>query len=195
MNALVLGDSFIKRFHRHCSLKRPIYFNLSKHGKFNKNKLKLPDKIGTLFTLGYSGATLETFEVPRIINKLNPSLIIMNIGSNDLDNHIPPLNVADNLIELAKYLSNKFTAKIVLCSILYRSKLRYTHPMDYKEKVDLCNRIVSDHCEVENNLEYYKLRGYWNRPVNEWSVDGVHPSPAQFAKHIRRALINGVREK
>jgi len=193
MKVIVLGDSFIKKVQLYYEFRK---FGAEDAGYFNSKILRTKESVEELYFHGVSGATVGNFRIPHhTLKQLQPDIIVIQLGSNDIDNGSPPLNVGTSLVQHATSLRDQYKAKLVICSITYRGPLATKNSEDFKLKVDMCNKIIYNYCEVEESVEYFKLRGYWNTPMNTWSRDQLHPHPHKYSKNIRRAIINAMRKK
>ena len=182
MNALLIGDSFISRLQRHHNAR-----NLTHHNRTtNSKKLRVSSKIKQVIISGKSGLTVKRAKYPeKEYAVMDVTCVIVNLGSNDIANGVPPLNVAMNLIEYCTNLLKMGAERVYINSILHRGHKAVKNFMEFNTNVDLCNRILKDMCCVESNLHYFTLRGFWTKEPSEWSNDELHPRMNKFTQEIR----------
>ena len=180
MNALIIGHSFV--------FKLKIYFQQKKFCREENlaEALRVSQTIDFVKLIGISGGLIQNCIAVTNKKAKEADVIILDIGSNDIDNGACPLEEATKLVSVAHDLVQHTKLKsVVFCSVLYRSPHRI-HTQDFN-KVLIFNKVLKAHCEVETNLSYHSHRGCWINPVPEWSIDELHPDPQRYEKSIRQA--------
>ena len=67
--------------------------------------------------------------------------MILHIGTNDLKNKLNPVQVADNIIDLARMIGNETDAEIVLSEIITRAD---KIPDD---SIKIVNKLLNQYCK------------------------------------------------
>ena len=157
-------------------------------------QLQVSQTIQSVVFDGVSGGTIEFF-FDRAINAApNVEILIVDIGTNDLDNGHCPLVAATKLIDFDLHqLRTTKVKSIVYCSILFRTPNKI-HVRDFNRKVTIIfNRVIKAHCAIEPGLHYHSHRGCWTNDISSWSIDELHPNPWRYKKSTRQALFLGAR--
>ena len=97
MHCAIYGHSFVKRLNNHLnknSVKKLVNIAC---------KLRVNKYFERVVAIGKTGATVMNTShesIARSLKYKEVDLLILDIGANDLDNGVPPLNVAVKLIDL-----------------------------------------------------------------------------------------------
>ena len=148
-------------------------------------------------------------DLPRcaaITQKIEPSIVVIDIGSNDLANiktrdHIKMLQLATQVTDFAASIP----AKVVIIHAILPRTARITPSTEtFQDNVDLYNNFLKNICETSDNLIYDKLRGFRNiwidnveypLKVSDWSTDGIHCNSQSMKKYkarVRQAILRQV---
>lgn len=192
---MIIGHSFVSRLQK-CSF-------LEDHEAISRRLaefMKVSNFIPHIHALGISGANVSNTYLNKFRNEViavNPSFVIIQLGSNDLANGTPPLSVASTLVDFAKDLLASGIKMIVICSVLPRSTYRNPASLDHKLLLDIniFNRVLYHFCYVEASILFYKHKGFHERSPAFFTRDGVHPSVSQgspYWRSLRRAFFKVV---
>lgn len=197
---------------------------LSKYKKDN-HELKLKSNsgkrivfMGDSITEGWSGIYPDFFQNKNYINRgisgqttpqmlirfradvvdLNPSIVIILAGTNDIAENTGPSNVkmiTDNIFSMSE-LAMAHKIKVILCSILPVYTYSWKDISDPPSYIAEVNNMLKNYC-VNHNLEYVD---YFSSMANEkkglgkeLSEDGVHPNEKGYkimSKIIQNVLEN-----
>lgn len=157
---LVLGHSFIARF------KSFLRDNVSKF----TFSLNLDPKQFMIQYFGRAGATV--FRIRRnleIVGDFEPSMVILEICSNDLCNSMTSAEeVAGSIYALAEHIGKSFKAQtVIIMQILHRlppsRPVRYSVDIEwFNNKVNLTNTFLKYLVEDNPNIKYWKHKGLFN---------------------------------
>ena len=138
-----------------------------------------------LFMLGNNLNLIEDLDdtTAAQIEKINPTLLLLNIGSNDLANlccidTATCEQLADSAVEFAESIGN--TPTVVFYSVIPRSKRISSSPEVFLENMKAFNAKLQDLCAPFTKIHYERMRGFYSdatnqsRKVDEWSDDGIH---------------------
>ena len=121
-----------------------------------------------------------------LIRKMKLHTVLLNIGSNDLANERPPLNVAVDLMETESKLVDHYSVKhVIIMQIMNRVT---ANPNISTERTAYCNTILRTMCEVEQHIHFTNLKGY-SQDAAIWTIDGIHPIQKKITNDVRRTLI------
>jgi len=197
---------------------------LSKYKKDN-HELKLKSNsgkrivfMGDSITEGWSGIYPDFFQNKNYINRgisgqttpqmlirfradvvdLNPSIVIILAGTNDIAENTGPSNVkmiTDNIFSMSE-LAMAHKIKVILCSILPVYTYSWKDIPDPPSYIAEVNNMLKSYC-VNHNLQYVD---YFSSMANEkkglgkeLSEDGVHPNEKGYkimSKIIQNVLEN-----
>ena len=197
---------------------------LSKYKKDN-HELKLKSNsgkrivfMGDSITEGWSGIYPDFFQNKNYINRgisgqttpqmlirfradvvdLNPSIVIILAGTNDIAENTGPSNVkmiTDNIFSMSE-LAMAHKIKVILCSILPVYTYSWKDIPDPPSYIAEVNNMLKNYC-VNHNLQYVD---YFSSMANEkkglgkeLSEDGVHPNEKGYkimSKIIQNVLEN-----
>ena len=197
---------------------------LSKYKKDN-HELKLKSNsgkrivfMGDSITEGWSGIYPDFFQNKNYINRgisgqttpqmlirfradvvdLNPSIVIILAGTNDIAENTGPSNVkmiTDNIFSMSE-LAMAHKIKVILCSILPVYTYSWKDIPDPPSYIAEVNNMLKNYC-VNHNLQYVD---YFSSMANEkkglgkeLSEDGVHPNEKGYeywGRHIAAAIID-----
>lgn len=146
------------------------------------------------------GSTVASLSADRHIRHklgfLDPHLIFLQIGSNDLDNELhEPLDVAYAISEFADKLISEFSLnKVLVGKLAQRKKTRNITVEEYNEKVHKTNRYIENYCEPLSSFSsatFWNHKGIANPGKNIYFRDGVHMNDLGNLK-LYRSIRSGV---
>ena len=124
------------------------------------------------------------------LNAVQPQIVILNVGSNDLanltgvnNNHV--LTMINSLVAFGEHCRADYaTQLVVINSIVPRLSNIACTPSDFTTNMETFNRLASNWCSGVDGLMFNRLRGFYMKhidnkieiplPVHEWSYDGIH---------------------
>lgn len=168
---LLLGHSFVRRFKEY----------------LQDNEVSVNLKDVDLHIHGRGGRTVPqvTRHDLHIVETVRPSIIILELGTNDLSNSSPE-RVAHHIRCLVATLLRKPSVKLVLINqVIHRRQ-----QMNFNNKVDRLNSLLQR--ELPDN--YRRHKGMWSDD-NHLHRDGVHLSnqgQQKYLKSIRKTIIQAV---
>lgn len=103
-----------------------------------------------------------------------PSIIVLNIGGNDLDSSASsPQLVGLRLYECAKFLVGLGVKQVAVCQIVPRSSWRYLPTLVGNDKVDSINEFLEAVCN-DQSIFFWKHDRIPNSMTTIHRDDGVH---------------------
>lgn len=67
----------------------------------------------------------------------------------------------------------------------------------FRELANRCNTYFKNFADVEQSITYHTHRGFWKRPVQEWSRDSIHPNTRTgrkvYSTSLTKAVFNSLR--
>lgn len=119
--------------------------------------------------------------IPYIF-KLNPKVIFIEGGINDIYNDTPVLTIYQNYLELISSIQAR-GIKVVLQSILYVNP-KWKKAIKNNVTVEILNDMLSKYCKV-NNIPYIDLNKHYSEDKilkDEYTRDGLHLYPDAYVK-------------
>ena len=161
--ALILGHSFVKRLHRDLlnsfDLRASLSFDLEK------------DAVVQLHGVG--GRTVNKlvhFDLSVVAN-LNPDIVILEIGTNDLSFFSPEL-VGSSIDDLVCLLIEKLRVKVVgVCQVIPRVGRAV---FDFNAKAKILNNYLDVVLSERPQVFCWTHKGFANPTVCPFLPDGVH---------------------
>ena len=179
----LLGHSFVSGLLHHLSnnLSEPTPLQISE-------MLRLDNLVREFHLFGKRGTMLfnQSFQLPYSnLQYIQPDLVMLQYGSNDLAAGITPLEVSAKVVDLAREIIINVISvqKVVVLSALCRSE---SQPLN--EKIYQYNGLLKDFCEVEENISCKCLQGFWQDPISMWSRDNIHPNTKLGRKRYKNDL-------
>lgn len=124
---------------------------------------------------------------------INPKLLVMLIGTNDLGNGQAIESITDN-IEIMLRKATKNNIKIIICSILpVRGEYLINHPSDKILQINYKLKYLSQKYNADYVDFYSKLTDSCGMFKHEFTTDGLHPNRfgyAEMAKIILPYVLN-----
>lgn len=195
---LILGHSFVKRLFDF--IRRSNYHSVD----FNMNLDPLREKV---YLRGYPGGNLEVINSRGLgeIRRLQPDLVFLQIGSNDLckqQNSV--MDVARGIIEFVLKLRYSYGVhKVAVLQILHRlpptKEIRYeVDTVWFNQRCDELNLYLSNYFK-DNKVEkvcFWRHSGFWSDENKQrvFSPDGVHLNNMhgypKYYQSLRAAIVS-----
>ena len=176
---LIAGSSFVKRLEDHCR----------SHWTIKKRQVEF---------VGIPGGTISRLQaslrnVQRNANRIR--MVVLSIGSNDLcDARRSPVDVSNQLLDLAHQLISYGIMKVVICQLLHRSSCsHFTMGMDIPEfnnRIDEVNTLLSQ--KQAGGIIFWK-HNQCVLGAHRLSGDGVHLS-RKAVKSYARSIFQAIME-
>ena len=196
MNATIVGHSYIRRLKSHMA--PPPYHrnNLDIHEsqkqaaeRFAKNL-----KVKECFLSIYTHSQWNIFQELPTNFTTNSDLLAIDFGSNDLANlnkYSP--HIVTCLAEYIYLWGMKSGAKrLLFLGVLQRSKGLKCTKDTFESNRTLFNKLMKEKCDKSNKADYKKMRGF-ERKIELWSQDGIHPTYLNhYANRLRFHMMNAV---
>ena len=192
---LLIGHSFVHGLASHLSS------DPQPTGSYLARKLNLNRIIQELHMHGERGSRVcsSSFSLPhRLLKRVKPDFVILDLGTNDLAAGAHPFDVAAKLNSVADRLHTQYHVRTVLiCSILYRkSHLRNLTREQFTQAAFDTNNFLKKSTEASPRTIYHVHKGFWTTPISQWSRDGVHPNTSHgrtnYKKSIRCAVFSAL---
>lgn len=179
MSTLILGHSFVHRLHSFIEEER--------------DARTRPDfGLTNIHWHGIGGRT-----VPRLIqhdlgllNYVQPNVVILIIGSNDLSNpHLHPTSIGSNIDDLVNRLHFDFGVSFIVVNQVHKRTVQ-PHP-HYNDHVDIINNYLSVVIDQYPYAKFWKNVGLKD-PHPNLLRDGVHLNAVgqyKFYRSVRGAII------
>ena len=165
--AIVIGHSFVKRLSHWIG---------SHHSMAPTHPGQLCDNLREINLLGVSGLfASEIHEGDFLFQASRHDIVILDCGTNDLANDIPIRTVMNNVFLFARRCLEEGTTIVFILSVLPRTRRIKSTDTQFLTKVREYNNLMKSTCVPEPNISFHRQSGFSN--VQEWSEDGIHPSP------------------
>ena len=127
----------------------------------------------------------------EIVSSLVPQVVILEIGTNDLD-PLRPEVVGSQIEELVRLLHNTFSVRIIaVCEVLPRVKAPF-----FNGAPSILNHYLSGVLKPIPNVFCWRHRGFHNPLVHPYLPDGIHVNSfGQYClyRSYRDAIIKALR--
>ncbi|VDI10947.1 Hypothetical predicted protein [Mytilus galloprovincialis] len=174
---LILGHSFISR------LTQALTYDPKLSPDFNLAQCSVS-------CYGISGGTVDRLknndDLNAHIQQFQPSVIILQIGGNDLcDPSLKAETLACNIVDLMSdfQLHYSFVNKIVVCELFTRTQPWYITAEQYENKRRIVNQMLP--ILVDDKKHFWKHLRLMNSPLQIFASDGVHLSALGMQKYYR----------
>ena len=128
----------------------------------------------------------SSFSLPHeLITDIQPALLFLQYGSNDLAAGREPLEVATKVVDISRELLQFHTSikKVAILSALPRG-----HSAWLNDNIQRYNGYIKNYCEIEDQICYKPLQGFWTSDICTWSCDTIHPNTVLGRKKYKNAL-------
>ena len=130
-----------------------------------------------IYLHGVGGRTvpkLRKFNL-EVVSKISPSIVILEIGTNDLAANTPPGVVGSEIEDLVQLLISQYLMRVVvLCRVTQRVTLKSSH---FNERAQLLNQYTRVVLEPIEHASCWTHRGFTSPTVTPYLSDGVHFNP------------------
>ena len=191
-DCVVLGHSFVSGFEHHLRTKHSVCITPSQVAC----ALGVDRSCKRVHLIGTRGAhTSQLLTCPRL-RQIQPRLVIIDCGSNEIACGHPPLQVASRIIDCAQHLLTlNYVQRVLVCSLLVRSDKTGCLTLDqFNSNISKCNHYLKVFAASESEVAYHSHQGFWTVPVGVWSRDGLHPNTAagrkKYQVSLRRAILS-----
>ena len=181
-NICLLGHSFVSGLHHHMSVDHPLSPQEVSH------HLKLNHLVKNFHLIGKRGSQImnSSFSLPHeLLTDIQPALLFLQYGSNDLAAGREPLEVATKVVDISRELL-QFHSSIKKVAIL--SALPRGHSAWLNDSIQRYNGYIKNYCEIEDQIFYKTLQGFWTSDICTWSRDTIHPNTVLGRKKYKNAL-------
>ena len=190
-NIVVVGHSYISRLkdfvaHNTSSVAVKSDWGVAEYG-FNIPQL-----------IGIGGATIDTLVNRNVIAEIGshqPVLVILQIGSNDLDNrHLSPAFIGMKIYQFAVSIRQKTGAVVYVCDPIRREMWRNFSEIQGNKRVSQAQEFLRAVCEDSDGIFSWRHRGFWNSRHN---LDRVHlnlQGQITLYRSIRGAIVNAYKK-
>ena len=194
---LILGHSFIVRLRR--------FVHSAQHAKVNLD-LNLSERV---IYRGYSGCTIDRIALRglREVDSLQPTLVCLQIGSNDLCNLDIQVEVlVDKIVSFALDLRGHGVRRVCVYQILHRkppSKAgRFMVDSEwFNNRVDLANKLLNDRLgrNFQSGIKFWRHSGFWSSENKSrvYCEDGVHLNFTQgypkYYNSVRASVVSALK--
>ena len=166
VNVLILGHSFVRRYH--------LFLAKERDNRTSRDMNVAKAKISYLGIGGRTVSKLLSLDIPKI-NTIQPKIVILEIGTNDLCNRgRRPESVGSDIEHFVSFLHDHCGVQFVMvCLVIHRS----SHPPrvpDFNYKVDLLNNYLKVVLEPLSFADCWSHKGLREPSVPVLCRDGVH---------------------
>jgi acyl-CoA thioesterase-1 len=149
---------------------------------------------------GYTSTDLITDELPQL-ERLNPELVSVLIGVNDVVRRVPDLAYAGNVAVILEELLSRLPPSRIVCVATpdYTRTPRgadYGDPVQQSDAIVRINAILREASEQRRILfvpEIFEISQQASEDERLVASDGLHPSAAQYRRWVD-AIEPGVRD-
>jgi len=187
-HTLFIGHSFINHLKPFIASGSPV---------MNVVNLNLDPQYFVNTLVGRSGATAggrrSIQSALHVIDQINPNMVFLEIGSNDLcDENREPMHISVDIVSLARFIKIGYGIScVVIGKILPR-----THRVDmnaYNIRVGATNRHIRHLASQELGIYTWRHRGFSNPTINPFHTDGVHLNKThgipKYIRSLRHAVL------
>ena len=190
-SAIVLGHSFVHGCYQHLTARSDLSPRRITHS------LRLSNLLSKLHFHGLRGAMITdpTFSFPAsLLHAAQPTIPILDFGTNDIVKGQDPLHIAVTLYELAEQLIKDFNiSRVAICSVIPRhAGLRRITPSHFANQAHKLNHYLKAMCDGDPKITYHVHPGFWKSHYCAWSRDGIHPNTVTgrqlYIRSLRKAI-------
>ena len=186
--SLLLGHSFVSRINNYMWDQNKLNFQLS----LSTHKVICSGKGGLLAADLYS-----QFQLFLSSSRKTPHLVVLDVGTNDLDLGTPPTEVARQVYYFATKLVREFDVdKVVILEVLDRSSSGRHAPRSsaFSTNVKSYNEVIKTSI---NRANHPSKVFFWHHKrmatyPEQYIADGVHLNPKGLSKYfysVKRAIV------
>ncbi|XP_045188438.2 uncharacterized protein LOC123546304 [Mercenaria mercenaria] len=132
------------------------------------------------------------------LNTHKPRVVVLQLGENDIDSGIQPLEVASTLEEIGLMLLKDYNVgHVVICELFTRLKPKNTTDEQYESKRVQANQILKALLEGHKHIRYWNHRRIFRAQTQIFAKDGIHLGPfgqRRFYRSLRHAIMTAVRQ-
>jgi len=165
---LILGHSFVRRLRddlaAHFDARAAPNFHLPETGH-----------VSLYGTGGRTVAKLNKYDLPWVVNKYQPDIVILELGTNDLST-LPPEIVGSQIDDLAQALRDQYKVRVVgVCQVLNRNNPQTLAPAcDFNAKAAVLRQYLSVVLADQPGIFLWTHKEFYRSDRSLLSLDGVH---------------------
>ena len=155
--------------------------------------LRVDDHISPILTYGISGARIIESHLNKLEHYVRTNyahVVIIELGTNDLQLGTCPLQTASNLITFANILLGiRSVDEVYLFAVTPRARSNSNH---FNELAERHNNYLYNLCTLEKNVFYIKHSKIHHDPKTHL-IDGLHPwmqSNSAYCLSLRKLLFS-----
>jgi lysophospholipase L1-like esterase len=173
IKTLVVGHSFVKRAQSYAEVN-------------NLDNINLPAAYHDVVLLGKGGAHIRDIIRMCETRVVKPDLVLLDIGTNDLESLKHPLTLAQDLVSVAKTILTQGTKRVVIMGALYRTiQGKHGAPDHFNARVRAFNSSLQQLIKSDNlPLAFWYHKGLSGKNKG-YIIDGVHLNAEGIVKYIR----------
>ena len=180
-----------------------------KHIPIDKLEATIAEELGVhhnfaqVYLSGTSGARASVWQPPHpLLAIIRPTVILLQIGSNDIAKGVQPHIVVRSIESIAKILTRRYQAVVGILAILPRETHLSVTIDEFEWARNKVNYSLGGIIRRESDIIFINHKGFAESDSNvgkvvksvwEWSRDGTHPSGfygrALYKRSLRRALL------
>ncbi|MCG8429598.1 MAG: SGNH/GDSL hydrolase family protein [Candidatus Omnitrophica bacterium] len=195
MKTLIIGHSFVQKYRRYLR-KKEKHTDIGIPADFSQHFGLRPGY--SVHIQGRSGLCIDgygKYYISDRIDRLQPQVVIIELGTNDIVNNLDPADIAYRIKSYCKYLLEETSVEfIVLVQVIERRKTRICDKKDVDKNKSLLNAILQRFAKYNRNV--YVFRHDKNLIVklqkDSISEDDIHITTQQGLEYyhfsIRRAI-------
>ena len=189
MNALLIGHSFTRRL-RASRAMNPYtlkHLDITPDDAEAAQQLASSLKVKNVFNNVYTLSQWNVFTDLPIHFTVDSDLVILDFGSNYLANI--KNSHANTIKNIAKFLfscvMNICAHRVLVLGILPRKRGLRGNTHDFDTNRAVYNSTMKWLCGSSARADFKKIRGFENIPVDDWSLDGIHPrNMSHYARRL-----------
>lgn len=192
----IIGHTFIRMMHE-CLQKAifPANYDLKECAVFHKGLG------GFSVCANYEGLynCTVTFkqEFDKFLKQLQPNIVILQLGENDLDSNIEPLIVASTLEEIGIVLTKNYqVGQVFICELFTRARPRTVSLDNYEYKRIQANKILETLLDLHQHVRFWRHRRIFGTKTAIFGEDGTHLSPfgqQRLYRSLRHAIMTAIK--
>lgn len=201
-----MGHSFVVGLKDHFRNNGLLALDQTELARQVAKRLQVNDFIQEVHLVGGRGARLEDVTEKNMgLVALEPDIVLLEMGTNDLVGFRDPASLARSLREKAQEIQKKCKAVVGILSIIPREGgLGGLSVEEFEFRRASVNRAVAILVRGERAIFACKHKGFtevqcggekFPLEVSDWSEDGIHPNSREgrirYKKSLRTALCRG----
>lgn len=133
----------------------------------------------------------------NFLRRHRPSIVLIQLGENDIDSNTDSLTIANTIEEIAVVLVGEFDVSVVFVCELFPRNITRILPALYEKKRAHTNTILQTLLEVHQNnvIRFWRHRRIFKAESDIFTADGVNLSSfgqQRFYRSIRHAIMTAL---